>query len=52
VIVAAATSAVAAAVKVTMVLLPVVEAGSNAAVTPLGSPAALNATVLVKPFSR
>ena len=35
-----------------MVLSPVVEAGSNAAVTPLGRPAALNATALVKPFSR
>ena len=50
--VAAATSAVAAAVKVTMVLSPVAEAGTNAAVTPPGSPAALNATALAKPFSR
>ena len=52
VIVAAPRLAVAAAVKVTMVLLPVVETGSNAAVTPAGRPAALKATAPVKPFVR
>src|SRR5262245_30139106 len=41
--------AVAEAVKVTELLLPVVEAGLKLAVTPVGNPLALNATPPVKP---
>jgi hypothetical protein len=50
--VAAPVVAVADAASVTTVLVPVVEIGLNDAVTPPGNPLALNATLLVKPFSR
>src|SRR2546428_11715174 len=40
------------AVKVTIELVPVVEGGLKLAVTPLGSPVALKATLLVKPPTR
>ena len=44
--------AFAAAVKVTTLVVPVVDAGLNAAVTPAGRPAALNVTAAAKPFWR
>ena len=44
--------AVAEAVKVTVLLVPVVEAGLKPAVTPAGNPLALNATLPVKPPTR
>ena len=47
-----AGEAVFDAVNVTTVLLPAAEAGLNAAVTPAGSPPALNATLATNPFSR
>jgi hypothetical protein len=40
------------AVKVTVLLVPVVEVGLKLAVTPLGSPVALKATLLVNPPAR
>jgi hypothetical protein len=40
------------AVKVTVELVPVVEGGLKVAVTPLGNPLALKATLLVNPPSR
>jgi hypothetical protein len=46
---AAPSAAVAVAVKVTVLLAPVVEAGLKFAVTPDGNPLALNATAPVKP---
>jgi hypothetical protein len=42
-------TAVVEAANVTTLLVPVVEPGLKLAVTPLGSPLALNATLLVKP---
>jgi hypothetical protein len=50
--VAGPSVAVVEAVKVTVLLVPVVEAGVKLAVTPVGSPLALNATLPVKPPAR
>jgi hypothetical protein len=47
--VAGPSVAVAEAVKVTVLLVPVVDAGLKLAVTPVGNPLALNATLPVKP---
>jgi hypothetical protein len=44
--------AVLEAISVSVELAPVVESGLNVAVTPVGSPLALNATLPVKPFRR
>jgi hypothetical protein len=44
--------AVLAAVNVRVEVLPVVEAGLKTAVTPVDSPATVNATLLVKPLTR
>ena len=44
--------AVVEAVKVTVLLVPVVEAGLKLGVTPVGKPLALNATLLLKPPAR
>src|SRR5262247_2950769 len=49
VIVAAPRVAVLDAASVNMLLVPVVDAGLKLAVTPLGNPLALNATLLAKP---
>ena len=46
---AAPSVAVAEAVKVTVLLAPVVDAGAKLAVTPEGKPLALNATALENP---
>src|SRR2546422_597447 len=40
------------AVKVSVLLVPVVEVGLKLALTPLGNPLALKATLLVNPFTR
>ena len=47
--VAGPSVAVAEAVKFTVLLVPVVDAGLKLAVTPVGNPLALNATLPVKP---
>jgi len=50
--VAAPSVAVLDAVKVSVLLPPVVELGLKLAVTPVGNPLALKATLLVNPFRR
>src|SRR5215468_10599037 len=50
--VAAPRVAVLEALKVSVLLVPVVDVGLKPAVTPLGNPLALKATLLVNPFTR